>query len=123
MKLKVDIVKAKDLKDADVLSKSDPYCRLKCNLCKDLPYCSEFVKNNLNPEWNETAELELEGDVSEGTLEAWVLDKDRFSDEDLGSVNIKLSDIQANKGMEDWFDLTLKDGTKKGQLYLKLTLV
>jgi Ca2+-dependent lipid-binding protein len=81
------------------------------------------VKNNLNPEWNETAELELEGDVSEGTLEAWVLDKDRFSDEDLGSVNIKLSDIQANKGMEDWFDLTLKDGTKKGQLYLKLTLV
>ena len=51
--------------------------------------------------------------MSEGTLEAWVLDKDRFSDEDLGSVNIKLSDIQANKGMEDWFDLTLKDGTKK----------
>eukprot|EP01006_Ploeotia_vitrea_P014415 TRINITY_DN38950_c0_g1_i1.p1 TRINITY_DN38950_c0_g1~~TRINITY_DN38950_c0_g1_i1.p1 ORF type:complete len:133 (+),score=13.10 TRINITY_DN38950_c0_g1_i1:35-433(+) len=121
--LKVEIVEAQDLRNADSGKKgdySDPFCRANCNISDDGVQQTRCIQDNLNPVWNDTVVFELNGPLSEGVLEVWILDKDRFSDDDLGRVLIPMDNFRAKPQRDEWYELTLDNGNKKGRVHLKI---
>jgi len=86
-KLKVKIVGAAGLRDADWAGKSDPYCVCRLPRKPDFNFQTQVASDNVNPEWNEEF---VEDFVSGDTLEFAVYDSDTCKmDELLGRVTLK----------------------------------
>eukprot|EP00414_Alexandrium_minutum_P006453 CAMPEP_0113823882 /NCGR_PEP_ID=MMETSP0328-20130328/2964_1 /TAXON_ID=39455 /ORGANISM="Alexandrium minutum" /LENGTH=162 /DNA_ID=CAMNT_0000791821 /DNA_START=24 /DNA_END=509 /DNA_ORIENTATION=- /assembly_acc=CAM_ASM_000350 len=84
MKVKVVIVGCTNLRNADVLDVSDPYCVCDILGKHKATIRTPVVQNNLNPVWNHSAEVEWDG---EGDMVFKVLDKDTYTSDDvLGSA-------------------------------------
>jgi len=88
--LKLKVIKAKNLKNMDLVGKSDPYVNIQYGK-KVLK--SKKKKNTLNPEWNWETEIEL--DEHEPGLLLTIFDSDKFGKDDkMGSLEIPTKKLQ-----------------------------
>uniref|UniRef100_A0A2P2MUP3 Uncharacterized protein MANES_05G043200 n=1 Tax=Rhizophora mucronata TaxID=61149 RepID=A0A2P2MUP3_RHIMU len=122
--LRVIIVKANDLKNMEMIGKSDPYVVL--HIRPMFKFKSQVVENNLNPVWNQEFELIAE-DKETQSLILEVFDKDIGQDKRLGIAKLPLIDLQADtwKEMElrllpSLDMLKVKDKKDRGTLTIKL---
>ena len=96
--LRLKIIAGHNLPDADDFGQSDPYVKIyeknsseKCFLKK-----TKFIKNNLNPKWNEEFIIKLSPNNKQKKLLLEVWDKDRMTSDDLlGTVELSLSNIKS----------------------------
>ncbi|XP_043805679.1 calcium-dependent lipid-binding protein isoform X3 [Manihot esculenta] len=100
-KLTVVVVKANDLKNMEMIGKSDPYVVLYIRPVFKVK--SNVVENNLNPVWDQTFELIAE-DKETQSLVLEVFDEDIGQDERLGIVKVPLIGLKE----ETWKDLELR---------------
>ncbi|XP_047318211.1 calcium-dependent lipid-binding protein-like [Impatiens glandulifera] len=90
-KLTVTVVKANDLKNMEMLGKSDPYTVLFVRTLFKVK--TKVIDNNLNPNWNETFDLIVE-DMETQALMLEVFDQDIGQDKRLGVAKIPLIDLE-----------------------------
>ncbi|XP_039062589.1 synaptotagmin-4-like [Hibiscus syriacus] len=122
--LKVTVVKANDLKNKEVIGKSDPYVVV--HIRPRFKFKTKVVDNNLNPVWNETFELIAE-DRETQSLTVEVFDEDIGQDGRLGIAKLRLSELEPEKPMEvdlrllaSLDTLKVKDKKDRGTCTLKL---
>jgi len=112
-RLRVTIVSARGLRNADIGSKSDPYCVVeipgKAGKAASKKFETKVKEDNLDPVWKE--EVEITDYMAGESLRFIVKDKDIGSkaDESLGYVNLNFSDFR-DGGFDG--ELKLKDAGK-----------
>jgi len=86
-KVRVTVVSAQGLRNADWVGKSDPYCICEVAGKADVKFMTPSVDDNLNPKWDH--EGEVTGYQAPDTLTFTVKDKDPLKPDDiLGSVSL-----------------------------------
>ncbi|KAJ3128111.1 hypothetical protein HK098_005165 [Nowakowskiella sp. JEL0407] len=117
--LHVTVVAARNLKDKDLLGKSDPYVELYVD--HHHKQRTQVAGGTLEPVWNESFTFAVNG---EDKLHLKVLDKDILDSDSMGSCTVNLLDI-ASKGFFDgwvplpaWFGLS---SAGNGEVHLKMT--
>lgn len=71
-KLIVTVVKATNLKNKELIGKSDPYATI--HIRPVFKYKTKAIENNLNPVWDQTFELIAEDKETQSlTVEVWFL--------------------------------------------------
>lgn len=104
--LKVNVVGAKNLRNADWVGKSDPYCRCEITGRPECGFETPSVTDNLNPEWKHQSLLD--GYRAEDGLTFVVKDKDPAKPDDiLGKVTVPFA--------------SFAEGTYEGELQLTET--
>merc|ERR1712106_403276 len=89
-KLQLTLHKARNLKNLDIVGKSDPYVVIKSGK-QELK--SSTQKNTLNPEWNWTTDVLI--DESDPEMAIYVYDSDKFGKDDLmGALTLKKHQIK-----------------------------
>ncbi|TKY63778.1 Synaptotagmin-4 protein [Spatholobus suberectus] len=123
-KLALTIVKATNLKNMEMIGKSDPYVVVYIRPL--FKYKTKVVDNNLNPTWDEKFELIAE-DKETQSLTLEVLDKDIGQDKRLGIAQLPLVDLetQTEKEIElrllsSLDTLKVKDKKDRGTLTIKV---
>jgi Ca2+-dependent lipid-binding protein len=99
--LKVKIIEARNLKDEDVVGQSDVY--IEAWLDKDYKQATSTKSGTTNPTWNETLTFNVTGGGNK--LHIKVLDKDTLSDDKIGGAEIKLDQVYAGHGFDEWVKL------------------
>ncbi|KAL1543460.1 calcium-dependent lipid-binding protein-like [Salvia divinorum] len=95
--LKVTIVKANDLKNMELIGKSDPYVTV--HIRPLFKVKTKVVNNNLNPTWNQTFNLIAE-DKETQSLILEVFDQDIGQDKRLGIAKMPLIELEAETPKE-----------------------
>lgn len=123
-KVTVTVVKANDLKNMEMIGKSDPYAVVYIRPL--FKFKTKVVDNNLNPVWNQTFEL-LAEDKETQSIIFEVFDQDIGQDKRLGIVKLPLIDLQAETPKEvdlrllPAFDmLKVKDKKDRGTITIKV---
>nr|XP_025737459.1 extended synaptotagmin-3 isoform X3 [Callorhinus ursinus] len=115
--LRVHLLEAEQLAQKDsflgVRGKSDPYAKMSIGLQH---FRSRTIYKNLNPTWNEVFEF-IVYEVPGQDLEVDLYDEDPDRDDFLGSLQICLGDVMANRVVDEWFAL---HDTTSGRLHLRL---
>lgn len=123
-KLIVTVVKANNLKNMEMIGKSDPYVVAHVRPLFKLK--TKTVENNLNPVWNEELEFIVEDKETQSVI-LEVFDKDIGQDKQLGIAKLPLIDLQGEVNKE--FELRLlaslntlkvKDKKDRGTLTIKI---
>ncbi|XP_030929753.1 synaptotagmin-4 [Quercus lobata] len=123
-KIALTIVKANDLKNMEMIGKSDPYVVV--HIRPLFKVKTKVVDNNLNPVWNQTFDLIVE-DKETQSLILEVFDEDIGQDKRLGIAKLTLNDLEAESEKE--LDLRLqpsldmlkiKDKKDRGTLTIKV---
>ncbi|PIN06541.1 hypothetical protein CDL12_20913 [Handroanthus impetiginosus] len=96
-KLSVTVVRANDLKNMELIGKSDPYVVV--HIRPLFKVKTKVVENNLHPVWNQTFELIAE-DKETQSLILEVFDKDIGQDKRLGIAKLPLIEMEAEKSKE-----------------------
>ncbi|KAG1363774.1 C2 and GRAM domain-containing protein [Cocos nucifera] len=123
MKLRVNVIEARNLQAMGLNGLSDPYVKLQLGKQRAR---SMVVKKNSNPVWNEEFSF-LVGDPSE-ELMIYVLDEDKiFSDDFLGQVKVPLLKILDTDDLSlgtQWYQLQPKNKKSKSKDYgdIRLTI-
>ncbi|GMI69666.1 calcium-dependent lipid-binding protein, Synaptotagmin 7 [Hibiscus trionum] len=124
-RLTVTVVKANDLKNMEVIGKSDPYVVV--HISPRFKYKTKVVDNNLNPVWNQTFELIAE-DRETQSLTVEVFDEDIGQDGRLGIAKLRLSELEPEQPKEvnlrllaSLDTLKVKDKKDRGTCALKLS--
>ncbi|CAJ1815528.1 unnamed protein product [Sphenostylis stenocarpa] len=122
--LRVNVMKANDLKNMEIIGKSDPYAVL--HIRPLFKVKTKVIDNNLNPVWNEVFDLIAE-DKETQSLIVEVFDKDIGQDKRLGIAKLPLINLEAE--IEKEFELRLlpsldtlkvKDKKDRGTLKIKV---
>ncbi|KAL9385560.1 hypothetical protein Peur_022570 [Populus x canadensis] len=123
-KLTVTVVKANDLKNMEMIGKSDPYAVVYIRPMFKVK--TQVVDNNLNPVWNQTFDLIAE-DKETQSLILEVFDKDIGQDKRLGRAKLALNELEAETWKEvelrllSSFDtLKVKDKKDRGTITIKV---
>ncbi|XP_036995323.2 extended synaptotagmin-3 [Artibeus jamaicensis] len=115
--IRVHLLEAEKLAQMDhflgIRGKSDPYAKVSIGLQH---FRSKTVYKNLNPTWNEMFEF-IVYEVPGQDLEVDLYDEDHDRDDFLGSLQICLGDVLANRVVDEWFVL---NDTTSGRLHLRL---
>ena len=109
----IDLIKARNLENADRNGKSDPYAVLKFGKQKAK---TNTVRNTQNPQWDFSTEFDVpDGEDIDINIE--VFDDDKLGrDKSLGTLSLGLDDIlKAPEGEGLWYPLA---GSKSGELLL-----
>ena len=111
--LYVSLIEAQDLPDTDTAfwnlsgkDTSDPLAQVKIGtnvICK-----TACVNNNLNPVWNEQYRIPICHEVE--FLTVMVLDKDNFSEDDMGGYEVRADDLVEGTELDGWYPLSGCDG-------------
>ncbi|KAK4803011.1 hypothetical protein SAY86_001214 [Trapa natans] len=96
-KLTVTVVKANDLKNMEIIGKSDPYVVV--HIRPLFKVKTKVIENNLNPLWDQTFELIAE-DKETQSLIVEVFDQDIGQDKQLGIAKLPLIDLEAETSKE-----------------------
>ncbi|KAI9729474.1 MAG: phosphatidylserine decarboxylase [Cirrosporium novae-zelandiae] len=123
--LRIAVLKARNLAAKDRGGTSDPYLVVTLGETRQ---STSAIPKNLNPEWNETFDLPINGVP---LLECFCWDKDRFGKDYLGELDIPLEDIFANGNIKQeprWYPLrSARKKSKKndvsGEVLLQFQLV
>ncbi|XP_024450430.1 calcium-dependent lipid-binding protein isoform X2 [Populus trichocarpa] len=123
-KLTVTVVKANDLKNMEMIGKSDPYAVVYVRPMFKVK--TQVIDNNLNPVWNQTFDLIAE-DKETQSLILEVFDKDIGQDKRLGRAKLALNELEAETwkelefGLLSSFDtLKVKDKKDRGTITIKV---
>lgn len=123
-KLTVTVVKANDLKNKELIGKSDPYTVVYVRPLFKVK--TRTIDNNLNPVWNQTFDLIVE-DKETQSLVIEVFDKDVGQDEKLGVAKVRLIELEAERSKEVELRLLpshdmlkIKDKKDRGTITLQL---
>ncbi|XVF73350.1 hypothetical protein PTKIN_Ptkin12aG0194500 [Pterospermum kingtungense] len=123
-KLTVTVVKANDLKNMEMIGKSDPYVVVHVRPLFKVK--TKVIDNNLNPVWNQTFELIVE-DKETQTLTIEVFDQDIGQDKRLGIAKFRLIELKPDTPKEvnlsllaSLDTLKVKDKKDRGSCTLKL---
>nr|CDS32028.1 myoferlin [Hymenolepis microstoma] len=106
--LRIQVEKAVNLKNVELIGKSDPYCKIKFRGEKK---STKYINDNLNPEWNESLEFDLNSEAltPNDELDVRVFDHDDVSvDKFMGKVMIPLGSLISGE-KEKKETLTLND--------------
>ncbi|KAK4657863.1 phosphatidylserine decarboxylase [Podospora pseudocomata] len=125
--VQVSILRAKDLAAKDRGGTSDPYLVLNLGESKHITHTES---KTLNPEWNETCQLPING-IQSLLLDVNCWDKDRFGKDYLGEFDLALEEIFADEKIEQpptWYKLKSKRPGKKtgvvsGEVLLQFSLL
>ncbi|ONM25601.1 Synaptotagmin-5 [Zea mays] len=123
--LEVKLVEARDLKNKDLVGKSDPFALIYIRPLHDKTKKSKTINNDLNPIWNEHYEFVVE-DISTQHLTVKIYDDEGLqSSEIIGCARVDLADIQPGKVKDLWLDLVKdleiqRDKKPRGQVHLEL---
>ncbi|KAK4418725.1 Synaptotagmin-5 [Sesamum alatum] len=101
-KLTVTVIRANELKNMELIGKSDPYVVV--HIRPLFKVKTKVIENNLNPVWNQTFDLIAE-DKETQSLILEVFDQDIGQDKRLGIAKLPLIELEAEKSKE--FDLRL----------------
>ncbi|KAL9263271.1 Calcium-dependent lipid-binding protein-like protein [Drosera capensis] len=123
-KLTVTVIKANDLKNKEMIGKSDPYVIL--GIRPLFKVKTKVIEDNLNPVWNETFDLIAE-DKETQSLILEVYDEDIGQDKKLGIAKLPLIDLKEEREKEIKLRLvssldmtTVKDKKDRGTITLKV---
>ncbi|EPS62289.1 hypothetical protein M569_12500, partial [Genlisea aurea] len=124
-KVIVTVVKATNLKNMELIGKSDPYVVL--HIRPLFKVKTKVVDNDLNPSWNQTFELIAEDKETQSVVFE-VFDKDNIAqDKSLGVTKLPLIDLEADKEREIELQLMpaldmlkVKDKKDRGSLTLRV---
>ncbi|GMP43076.1 hypothetical protein CsSME_00012586 [Camellia sinensis var. sinensis] len=123
-KLTVTVVKANDLKNMEMIGKSDPYVVVYIRPLFKVK--TKVIDNDLNPIWNQTFELIAE-DKETQSLILEVFDEDVGQDKRLGIAKLKLIELEAETPKEvevrllpSLDMLKIKDKKDRGTLTVKV---
>ncbi|KAK6239950.1 hypothetical protein QUC31_005419 [Theobroma cacao] len=123
-KLTVTVVKAIDLKNMEMIGKSDPYVVV--HIRPLFKVKTKVIENNLNPVWNQTFELIAE-DRETQALTVEVFDQDIGQDKRLGIAKFRLIDLEPETPKEvnlsllaSLDTLKVKDKKDRGSCVIKL---
>ncbi|GMN57859.1 hypothetical protein TIFTF001_026962 [Ficus carica] len=121
--LTLTVVKANNLKNMEVIGKSDPYTVLYIRPLYKVK--TKVVDNNLNPVWNQTFELIAE-DKETQSLIVEVFDQDIGQDKRLGIAKLPLIELEAETSKEyelrllaSLDTLKVKDKKDRGTITIK----
>ncbi|XP_062195150.1 synaptotagmin-5-like isoform X1 [Phragmites australis] len=123
--LEVKLVEARDLKNKDLVGKSDPFAVLYIRPLHEKTKKSKTINNDLNPIWNEHYEFVVE-DISTQHLTVKIYDDEGLQpSEIIGSARVDLADLQPGKVKDLWLDLVKdleiqRDKKPRGQVHLEL---
>ncbi|MCO5608671.1 hypothetical protein L7F22_062885 [Adiantum nelumboides] len=124
-KLKVKVVRAQNLKNMEMIGKSDPYVVAYVRVL--FPANTKVVENNLNPKWDEEFHFDVE-DQETQSLVFQVYDKDIGTDKLLGAATFPLAKLTAGEIKELALPLTptldmenVVDKRDRGQLIIEVT--
>ncbi|KAL3844020.1 hypothetical protein ACJIZ3_001423 [Penstemon smallii] len=123
--LEVKLIEAKDLRNKDIVGKSDPFAKLFIRPLRDKTKTSRTINNQLNPIWNEHYEFVVE-DVSTQQLTIRVYDDEGIqSSELIGCARVPISELQPGKVKDVWLKLVKdleiqRDQKNRGQVHLEL---
>eukprot|EP00092_Neocalanus_flemingeri_P025254 GFUD01027386.1.p1 GENE.GFUD01027386.1~~GFUD01027386.1.p1 ORF type:complete len:4003 (+),score=946.67 GFUD01027386.1:1015-12009(+) len=112
-KVHLELIKAKDLENADKKGKSDPYALLKYGNQK---MKTNTIRNTQNPQWDFAADFDIP-DGSESDIHIEVFDNDKLGrDKSLGKLDLDIGEILNNDGVEGkWYPLK---GAKSGEILI-----
>jgi len=112
-KVHLELIKAKDLENADKKGKSDPYAVLKYGNQK---MKTNTIRNTQNPQWDFGADFDVP-DGSSSDINIEVYDNDKLGrDKSLGKLDLDIGEILNNDGVEGkWYPLK---GCKSGQILI-----
>ncbi|KAJ8556320.1 hypothetical protein K7X08_023078 [Anisodus acutangulus] len=123
-KLTVTVMRATNLKNQEMIGKSDPYVVLYIRPL--FKFKTKTIDNNLNPVWDETFELIAE-DKETQFLFLEVFDEDIGEDDRMGVTKLPLNEIEADNPKEielrllPKFDmLKIKDKKDRGTITIKI---
>ncbi|MBA0861470.1 hypothetical protein Goshw_028099, partial [Gossypium schwendimanii] len=123
-KLTVTVVKANDLKNMEMIGKSDPYVVVYIRPLFKVK--TKVIDNNLNPVWNQTFELIAE-DRETQALTVEVFDQDIGQDKRLGIAKFRLIELEPETPKEITLNLLssldtlkVKDKKDRGNCTIKL---
>lgn len=123
-KLNLTVVKANDLKNMEMIGKSDPYVVVYIRPLFKVK--TKVVDNNLNPVWDETFELIAE-DKETQALIFEVFDQDIGQDKRLGIAKLPLRELEADTSKEIQLRLMpsldmlkIKDKKDRGTITIKV---
>ncbi|XWS35707.1 hypothetical protein CRYUN_Cryun20dG0019600 [Craigia yunnanensis] len=123
-KLTVTVVKANDLKNMEMIGKSDPYVVV--HIRPLFKVKTKVIDNNLNPVWNQTFDLIAE-DRETQALTVEVFDQDIGQDKRLGIAKFRLIELEpgtpkeVNLSLLSSLDtLKVKDKKDRGSCTIKL---
>ncbi|KAL8114270.1 hypothetical protein AgCh_021210 [Apium graveolens] len=123
-KLTLTVVKANDLKNMEMIGKSDPYVVVYIRPLFKVK--TKVVDNNLNPVWDETFELIAE-DKETQSLIFEVFDQDIGQDKRLGIAKLPLRELEADTSKEIQLRLMpsldmlkIKDKKDRGTISIKV---
>ncbi|KAK3020361.1 hypothetical protein RJ639_047814, partial [Escallonia herrerae] len=123
--LEVKLIQAKELKNKDLVGKSDPYAVLFVRPLRDKMKRSKTLSNQLNPIWNEHFEFTVE-DASTQHLTIRVFDDEGVqASEFIGCAQMPLKDLEPGKVKYIWLllvkDLQVqRDNKNRGKVHLEL---
>ena len=97
LSMKVEVfISARDLKNSDTFSKSDPYCVLSLQAPGTTNYSNidktEVIQNNLNPNWTKTFTLDFYFEAKQN-LKFTVYDYDDSSPDEMGVAFVTLGEL------------------------------
>jgi len=109
--LKIIVLKGSKLVNVDMIGKSDPYVKVKFG---DQEFKSKKVRNNLEPEWNFSANLTVTPSMKNSDIILEVNDDDFGADNFIGSYAFSLKEaIKETDKEAEWHDLK---GVKSGKI-------
>jgi len=123
--VQVTVLKAENLDNKDSGKKgdvSDPFVVVSLSGTKG-KFKTPVVKDNLNPEWNTSNLLPVDGDYAAQTLHFKVMDKDLILDDTLGSASLPLKDALLSSIVSHFtLDILVpkKDSNSHGKLYVTI---
>uniref|UniRef100_A0A7S1L1J2 C2 domain-containing protein n=1 Tax=Neobodo designis TaxID=312471 RepID=A0A7S1L1J2_NEODS len=118
-KLIVLLIGCKDLVGHDTFSKIDPYVKLEIGTKH---FKSRVVDNNENPNFNEEFTFFVAA-PDRDRLVLRVMDKDLFTSEAVGYVEVPLDKLAKGQKTERWLTLTTEKGVVAGTIGIALTAV
>ena len=115
----IQIIEAKDVKSMDLNGFSDPYCQMQ--IIGDRTFSRTSIKyETLSPYWDETFHFIItnyETDIFRLELR----DKDKFSDDDIGEINLQLKQFEIGKVYKKWIEVQHK-GKKTGLIRVVMNI-
>ena len=116
----IHVYEAKDVKSMDLNGFSDPYCQMQ--IIGDRTFSKTSIKyETLSPFWDEEFHFLItnyETDIFKLDLR----DKDKFSDDDIGSINLQINQFEIGKVYKKWIEVQYK-GKKTGLIKVMINVI
>ena len=123
LKVCVNVISARDISKMDLVGKTDPYVVLWIQSNPSSRRQTKYLKNNMEPRWNEQFTLELLNQTSD-ILSFKMWDKDVVDDDEMATLDIPLGQFQLFDIVEKEYDMKPCKGVKKGgKIKLKIQVI